>query len=89
MACTHSQAIKELEDELGYSILLRHKKGGVEFTPQGLWVLEKAHIIIGTLDDLENSKTLFSQRSSVVKIAAPPFILQFFNSLTDGRLGYQ
>lgn len=68
-----SQAIKELEDELGYSILLRHKKGGVEFTPQGLWVLEKAHIIIGTLDDLENSKTLFSQRSSVVKIAAPPF----------------
>ena len=36
-----SVAIRELEEELGYALLLRSKKG-VSFTAEGLIVLEKA-----------------------------------------------
>ena len=40
-----SAAMKELEDELGYEILLRSKKG-VSLTPQGELVLQEAKIIM-------------------------------------------
>ncbi|MDO4280456.1 MAG: LysR family transcriptional regulator [Peptococcaceae bacterium] len=43
-----SVAIKELEEELGYTILIRTKKG-VEFTPYGLQVLEHVNNIFSEI----------------------------------------
>lgn len=46
-----SVAIRELEEELGYLLLTRNKRG-VTFTPEGLSVLEKAERIMGEVDGL-------------------------------------
>ncbi|MGI6224744.1 MAG: LysR family transcriptional regulator [Peptococcales bacterium] len=46
-----SRAIKELEEELGYDILIREKKG-IEFTEKGKLVLEKAVIIMEAINEI-------------------------------------
>ncbi len=47
-----SAAVKAMEDELGFEILIRSKKG-VSFTAQGEMVLEEAKIIMGALQRIE------------------------------------
>ena len=47
-----SQAIKEMEEELGILILRRSNKG-ISFTPQGKVVLEKAQNIMDEIDSLK------------------------------------
>lgn len=46
-----SVAVRELEEELGYTLLVRNKRG-VTFTPEGLAVLEKAERIMGEINSL-------------------------------------
>jgi len=46
-----SAAIRDLEEELGYSLLNRSNKG-VVFTPKGEQVLEKAVLIMNMLDEI-------------------------------------
>ena len=50
-----SVAIRELEEELGYALLLRSKKG-VSFTAEGLIVLEKAERIMREVNSLRRPK---------------------------------
>lgn len=70
-----SQAIKELEEELGYKLLLRDGKQ-VSFTAKGLWVLEKAHIIIDAFQEIENSKLFIGSADSFINVACPPYFNQ-------------
>ncbi|MFZ7101530.1 MAG: LysR family transcriptional regulator [Peptococcaceae bacterium] len=48
-----SRAVKELEEELGYDILKRGKKG-VEFTEKGRLVLEKAMIVMDAINEIND-----------------------------------
>lgn len=48
-----SAAVKELENELGFTILMRSKKG-VSFTPQGEIVLKEAKIIMAAVQRIEH-----------------------------------
>ena len=47
-----SMAVKELESELGYVILIRSKKG-VVFTPRGEWVIQRAATIMDAVEELQ------------------------------------
>lgn len=49
-----SRAIKELEEELGYDILIRDKTG-IEFTEKGKLVLEKAIIIMDAIKEMKGA----------------------------------
>lgn len=61
-----SQAIKEMEEELGILILRRSNKG-ISFTPQGKVVLEKAQNIMDEIDSLKLlAQTDRRDRKSVV-----------------------
>lgn len=76
-----SQAIKELEDEMGFMIIRRSNKG-ISFTPQGKLVLEKAKKIMQEIESLEEMKltgTHFLQGD--LSIGISPHILSFL--LTD------
>ena len=50
-----SQAVKELEDEMGFMIIRRSNKG-ISFTPQGKLVLDKAKKIMQEIESLEEMK---------------------------------
>lgn len=50
-----SMAIKEMEDEFGFSILVRTRQG-VSFSPAGEQILEVARSIVSDLDRLEHLK---------------------------------
>ena len=63
-----SMAIKELEDELGYPILLRSNKG-VIFTPRGEWVLERAITIMDAVDELQNN--VKEEKWETIRVSVP------------------
>ena len=48
-----SQAVKELEDELGFPVLIRERRG-TTFTPRGLQVLDIAQTVMRELNKLDN-----------------------------------
>lgn len=82
-----SVAIRELEEELGYPLLLRSKKG-VSFTAEGLMVLEKAERIMREVNRLRRPKSVGqSTLAGVVSIASTP---HFCNALlTDVLYGLE
>jgi len=67
---TLSRKIKQLEEEIGTTLLKRGRRG-VQPTPQGLLLLEKATNLITLIDDLRGEMPNHShQRSGVIKIIA-------------------
>lgn len=76
-----SQAVKELEDEMGFMIIRRSNKG-ISFTPQGKLVLDKAKKIMQEIESLEEMK-LTGTHSLLgdLSIGISPHILSFL--LTD------
>lgn len=76
-----SQAIKELEDELGFIIIRRSNKG-ISFTPQGKIVLTKAKKIMKEIEDLKAmAKSDHDLVQGDLSIGISPHILSFL--LTD------
>ena len=63
-----SMAVKELESELGYAILIRSKKG-VVFTPRGEWVLQRAITIMEAVEELQ--PRVKEEKWDPVRIAVP------------------
>lgn len=51
---TISRQIKELEDELGKQLFIRHKKGQIELTQEGLMLQNRAEEIIAMVDKTES-----------------------------------
>lgn len=51
---TISRQIKDLEDELGKQLFIRHKKGQIELTQEGLLLQNRAEEIISMVDKTEN-----------------------------------
>lgn len=51
---TISRQIKELEEELGKQLFIRHKKGQIELTQEGLLLQNRAEEIIAMVDKTEN-----------------------------------
>lgn len=73
-----SAAIKELEEELGYELMKRSKKG-VTFTALGEQVVEKAALIVGEMEairclDHEQHGTI----SGRIFLSAIPFVCEHF-----------
>jgi len=73
-----SAAMKELEEELGYELIKRSKKG-VTFTRLGEQVAEKAAIIIGEMEAIRClNQASDSNMSGRILVAATPFICEHF-----------
>lgn len=73
-----SAAIKELEDELGYELMKRSKKG-VTFTALGEQVVEKAMIIVREMEEIRCLDQVQSGRiRGRIFVSAIPFACEFF-----------
>jgi DNA-binding transcriptional LysR family regulator len=66
---TLSRKIKQLEDEIGTTLLKRGRRG-VQPTPEGLMLLEKASMLLSLIDDLSDKmkRDSHQQRSGVIKV---------------------
>lgn len=80
---TISLSLIHLEDELGYTILNRSKRG-VTFTPEGKEVLKRAQIICGALDSLKEINQKSSEIIGDVRIAGNSHL--GMNIITDAML---
>lgn len=82
-----SVGIRELEEELGYSILVRNNRG-LAFTPEGANVLEKAKLIISEMESIRTPERTGNENiCGTVSIGATP---HFCNSiLLDFMLAVQ
>lgn len=68
-----SVAIKELEEELGYTILIRSKKG-VTFTPYGLQVLEHVKNIFSEIDFIRELEGTSDSLHSKISLGTASYI---------------
>lgn len=50
---TISRQLKELEEELGKQLFIRHKKGGISLTPEGLLLQSRAQEIMTMVEQTE------------------------------------
>ena len=63
-----SESLKRLESDLGYTLFYR-SRSGIKLTPSGRVFLDKARIVIQSLNDLEFSKeitNIFSNRKIII-----------------------
>lgn len=80
-----SVAIRELEEELGYPLILRGNKG-VSFTLEGLRVLERARVVLAEIDNIRSIKPR-DELSGSIHIGGTP---HYCNSiLLEVKLGAQ
>lgn len=66
-----SVAVRELEEELGYPLLLRNNKG-IAFTPEGLLVLEKARGILAAMDEIRHIRQKEQALSGRLRVGSTP-----------------
>ena len=70
---TISLSLINLEEELGY-VLLNRSKRGVTFTPEGKEVLKRAYEIQNVLDSL---KDITGSSEEIITTALPSFTISF------------
>ena len=72
-----SEAIKDLEEEVGYEIITRTNKG-IVFTQLGEMALEKAKIVLNIVDEIQNLGTKQNKSLTKLFIGGVPYAFDTF-----------